>query len=97
MGFSVTYSKSSQLRTNPLSRTPRNTTTVNKNNPASDSKNFELKDQDSSTYAMAFNKKNINLMPTTLEEIKEINLKEDIQGLMMCKIEKIHKSSIIFL
>ena len=44
MGFSVTYSKSSQLRTNPLSRTPRNTITVNKNNPASDNKNFELKE-----------------------------------------------------
>ena len=44
MGFSVTYSKSSQLRTNPLSRTPRNTTTVNTNNPASDNKNFELKE-----------------------------------------------------
>ena len=44
MGFSVTYSKSSQLRTNPLSRTPRNTTTVNTNTPASDIKNFELKE-----------------------------------------------------
>ncbi len=43
MGFSVTYSKSSQLRTNPLSRTPRNIITVIKNNPASDNKNFELK------------------------------------------------------
>ena len=41
-------------------------TYVNITNPLGIFKNFELKDQDSSTYAMAFNKKNINLIPVTL-------------------------------
>ena len=65
-------------------------TYVNITNPPGIFKNFELKDQDSSTYAMAFNKKNINLIPIilyakSLEDFIEVSYEYELSYISINK------------
>ena len=65
-------------------------TYVNITNPPGIFKNFELKDQDSSTYPMAFNKKNINLIPIilyakSLEDFIEVSYEYELSYISINK------------